>query len=66
MGLLAINVIGFILMLGGGTEDPNKFDGDALFSSTRITVAPFLIILGYLVIMYSIMRKPKSSSEEDK
>ena len=63
---LAINVIGFILMLGGGTEDPNKFDGDALFSSTRITVAPFLIILGYLVIMYSIMRKPKASSEEDK
>ncbi len=53
-------------MLGGGTEDPNKFDGDALFSSTRITVAPFLIILGYLVIMYSIMRKPKASSEEDK
>jgi len=62
---LAINVIGFILMLGGGTEDPNKFDGDALFSSTRITIAPILIILGYLVIMYSIMRKPKSSTEEE-
>ena len=49
---LAINVVGFILMLGGGTEDPNKFDGDALFSSTRITVAPILIILGYFNLAF--------------
>lgn len=58
---LAINVIGFILMIGGGTEDPKKFDGSALFSEVRITIAPFLIILGYLVIMFSIMRKPKTT-----
>ncbi len=37
---LAINVIGFLLMIGGGSEDPNKFDGEALFSTVRITIAP--------------------------
>lgn len=59
---LAINLLGFILMIGGGTEDPNKFDGDALFSSTRITLAPFLVIVGYLVILYSIMKKSKKEN----
>ena len=61
---LAINIIGFILMIGGGTEDPNKFDGNELFSSVRITLSPMLIIAGYVVIMYSIMRKKKSTKEE--
>ena len=56
---LGINILGFILMIGGGTDDPNKFDGDALFSTTRITIAPMLIIAGYLVIMYSIMKEKK-------
>lgn len=57
---LAINVLGFILMIGGGTDDPNQFNADELFSSTRITLAPFLIIIGYVVILYAIMKKPKA------
>ncbi len=61
---LAINVLGFILMIGGGTDDPTKFDGDALFSHRRITYAPLLIVAGYVVIIYSIMRKPKHTSED--
>ena len=61
---LAINVLGFILMIGGGTDDPTKFDGDALFSDRRITFAPLLIVAGYVVIIYSIMRKPKHTSED--
>ena len=60
---LGINILGFILMIGGGTDDPNKFDGDALFSNTRITIAPMLIITGYLVIMYSIMKKKKTNTK---
>jgi hypothetical protein len=50
-------------MIGGGTDDPAKFDGDALFSPMRITVAPILIVAGYVIIMYGIMRKPKSDSK---
>lgn len=60
---LAVNILGFILMIGGGTDDPAKFDGDALFSPMRITVAPILIVAGYVIIMYGIMRKPKSDSK---
>jgi hypothetical protein len=61
---LAINLLGFILMIGGGTDDPTKFDGDALFSTTRITIAPLLIVSGYVVMIYSIMRKPKKSTND--
>ncbi len=55
---LAINILGFILMIGGGSDDPNKFDGDALFSFVRITLAPILTVIGYAVIFYGIMKKP--------
>lgn len=63
---LGINILGFILMIGGGTEDPSKFDEGALFSSVRITLSPMLIIAGYLVIIYSIMRKKKSKTTDIK
>lgn len=58
---LAINILGFVLMIGGGSDDPAKFDGDALFSTTRITVAPILIVLGYIVMIYAIMKKNKKA-----
>jgi len=63
---LAINIIGFILMIGGGSDDLATFDESALFSSVRITISPMLIIAGYLVIMYAIMRKKKVKSEAEK
>jgi hypothetical protein len=56
---LVINVLGFILMIGGGSDDPNKFDAEALFSPVRLTVSPILIVAGYIVIIYAIMKKPK-------
>lgn len=56
---LAINVFGFILMIGGGAEDPNEFHAETLFSTVRITISPMFIVLGYAVIMYAIMKKPK-------
>ena len=55
---LIINVIGFILMIGGGSDDPTKFDADALFSPVRLTVAPMLIVAGYIVMIVAIMKKP--------
>jgi hypothetical protein len=54
---LAINVVGFLLMIGGGSEDPSKFDANELFSFQRITLSPILIIAGYIVILYSIMKR---------
>jgi hypothetical protein len=62
---IGINVLGFLLMIGGGADSPGEFDGDALFSHTRITVAPILILIGYGVMLFSIMKpnKKKSSPE---
>jgi hypothetical protein len=62
---LAINILGFILMIGGGADNPTEFNADELFSSIRITLSPVLIITGYVVILYSIMRKNKSTKENN-
>tara|TARA_B110000459_G_scaffold123301_1_gene135670 strand:+ start:1292 stop:1570 length:279 start_codon:yes stop_codon:yes gene_type:complete len=62
---LALNVVGFILMIGGGADNLNEFDGDALFSHMRITVAPILIVIGYIFILYSIMKPNKKEKLKD-
>jgi len=56
-GILLI-IIGFILMSGGGSEDPKVFNPE-IFSFRRITLAPLLVMLGFAVEIYAIMRKPK-------
>lgn len=60
---LAITALGFILMIGGGSDDPNVFSYE-LFSFRRITLAPILVIAGYVVQIYAIMKKVGSRKEE--
>jgi hypothetical protein len=48
-------------MIGGASQDPNTFDANELFSTQRITLAPILIVAGYVVILYSIMKRPKNA-----
>ena len=55
---LAIIVAGFLLMVGGGSTDPNTFNPE-IFSFRRITLAPLLILTGYVVEIFAIMKKPK-------
>lgn len=62
---LAINVIGYLLMIGGGSDNPNEFNEAELFSTLRITVSPILIVLGLGVIVYGIMKKPSSPKKEN-
>lgn len=59
---LGVNILGYILMMGGAAENLNDFDKDVLFSHTRITLAPFVIVAGFAIIAYSVMRKPKSEA----
>ncbi|WP_319479437.1 DUF3098 domain-containing protein [uncultured Draconibacterium sp.] len=54
----AVIVVGFILMAGGGSDDPNVFSED-IFSFRRITLAPILLLLGFGFEIYAIMKKPK-------
>jgi hypothetical protein len=61
---LAVNIIGYLLMIGGAAKDPNSFDESELFSEVRITVAPILIVAGFVIILYSIMKKPSSKGAE--
>lgn len=53
-----IMAIGFFLMAGGKSSDPNVFNDKDVYSTTRITIAPILIITGLLVEIYAIMKKP--------
>jgi hypothetical protein len=46
-------------MMGGGSDDPNVFNADEMFSFTRITLAPILVIGGYVIVIYGIMKKNK-------
>lgn len=59
IGLAAI-VVGFILMTGGRSDDPNVFN-EAMFSFRRITLAPLLVFGGFVFEIYAIMKKPKSN-----
>ena len=54
----AVIVLGFILMSGGASEDPNVFN-EEIFSFRRITLAPMLIFFGFIFEIYAIMKKPK-------
>ncbi|MGI8951962.1 MAG: DUF3098 domain-containing protein [Chitinophagaceae bacterium] len=56
----AVIALGMILMSGGKNPDPNKFDPNLVYSTTRITIAPILIIAGLLVEIYAIFKKPKA------
>jgi len=61
-GLLLI-ALGFVLMIGGGSPDPNVFSYE-LYSFRRITLAPILVLLGFGVQLYAIFRKMDNKREE--
>ncbi len=63
MGLLVM-VAGFILMMGGGTVDPENFNW-SMFDFRRLVAAPLVIICGIVIMIVAIMRRP-ASGEDDK
>lgn len=54
----AIILIGFILMMGGKSDSPEQFN-EAIFSFRRITLAPMVILFGFLFEIWAIMHMPK-------
>ena len=60
-GAILIAIGMFLLSGGQSNKDPNVFDKDAVYSSTRITIAPILILAGLIVEIFAIFRKPKNS-----
>lgn len=57
---LGIIILGFALMTGGKSTDPNVFNKEVIFSFRRITLAPLVVMFGFLFEIYAIMKKPKS------
>ncbi len=53
---LAIIGLGLILMIGGGSDDPNVFNPE-IFNTQRIVVAPTLILIGLVIEIFAIMAK---------
>ena len=51
--------IGYVLMSGGRSSDPAVFDPKEVYSTTRITIAPILILLGLAIEIYALFREPK-------
>ena len=60
----AIIVLGFILMIGGKSTDPNVFNEEEIFSFRRITLAPMVVLAGFIFEIWAIMKKPKSSEND--
>ena len=61
MGIGGIIIaLGMFLMSGGKNVDPKVFDTNVVYSFTRVTIAPILIISGLLVEIFAIFKKSKS------
>jgi hypothetical protein len=56
---LVIMALGFFLMAGGKSSNPNVFSDKDVYSPIRITIAPILIVAGLLVEIFAIMKRPK-------
>ena len=57
-----IIIVGFMLMIGGGSDDPNVFS-EEVFSWRRITLAPIVVLIGFVFEVWAIMKKPKTIEE---
>ncbi len=55
---LVIIAIGYMLMAGGGSDDPSVFNPD-IFGTQRIIVAPIVVLAGFIVELWAIMSKPE-------
>jgi Protein of unknown function (DUF3098) len=58
---IVLVALGLICMGGGKSKDPNVFNPHEVYSFTRITIAPILILAGFVVEIFAIFRKDKPS-----
>ncbi|NVK29046.1 MAG: DUF3098 domain-containing protein [Flavobacteriia bacterium] len=60
---LAIIALGYLLMIGGGSEDPEVFNPE-IFSKTRIAISPALLVIGFVIEIFAIMWTPSKKEDE--
>jgi len=57
---IAVIAVGFILMSGGGSDDPNVFS-EAIFNFRRIRLAPTTVLIGFGITIYAILKNSKKA-----
>jgi len=57
---IAVIALGFILMSGGGSDDPNVFN-EEIFNFRRIRLAPTTVLIGFGITIYAILKNPKKA-----
>ena len=57
---IAVIALGFILMAGGGSDDPTVFSED-IFNFRRIRLAPTTVLIGFGITVYAILKNPKKA-----
>lgn len=62
---VALLVVGFVLMWGGGSDDPNVFNYDEIFAWRRIGLAPMVVLAGFGVVGYGIMHRFGGKKKSD-
>ncbi len=60
---IAFIALGFILMTGGGSDDPNVFNPE-IYNWRRIRLAPAMVLLGFAIEVYAILLKPDTEKEK--
>jgi hypothetical protein len=64
IGGIVLILIGFMLMAGGKSPNPHEFHYEEIYSFRRITLAPLVLMAGFVVEVYAIMKKPKDTHQE--
>ena len=60
-----IVLIGFVMMSGGKSDNPEEFHPEEIFSARRITYAPITVLIGFTIIGIGIMIKPSDERDSD-
>ncbi len=55
---VVVLIVGYLLM-SGGAQKPNEYNYDEIYSFRRVTLAPIVVIIGYVIVIFGILRKPK-------
>lgn len=55
---LAVIIVGFALMTGAANDKPNVFPVDEIYSFRRITLAPMMVLIGFVIEVYAILKRP--------
>ena len=56
---VVVILLGFLLMSGGATTDPAVFPKEEIYSTRRIVIAPIVIMIGFGIEIYAILKRPK-------